>query len=122
MYYMRTHHQVAELRFPTSAAVPPSVLPLCGLLVEHAGSSQGGVGFQRSAGEVTCWVNLPTFKSNGRAVQMLNALAALVKLPSRVTTYLEMAQGSTRTAAKHLEVRICSFGGFLFLFSCLLVQ
>jgi hypothetical protein len=96
---------VAELRFSDAASVPASVLPLCGLLVAHAGSRRTGetVGFHRAAGEVTCWVNLPTFKSNGPLVKALNRLAALVKLPSRVTTYLEMAQGSTRTAAKHLE-------------------
>lgn len=83
----------AEFKFrgPTACTtdVPEPLLPLCGLLVQHESSC-------------SCWVNLPTFKSNNWFIQALDRLAALIKLPSRVTTYIEMAMGSTRGANSHV--------------------
>jgi len=53
---------------------------------------------------VSCWVNLPTFKSNGLLIRFLDKFAALIKLPSRVTTYIEMAMGSTNSAKAHVKM------------------
>ena len=52
---------------------------------------------------MSCWVNLPTFKSNGAFIRFLDRLAALIKLPSRVTTYIEMFMGSERPAGEHVK-------------------
>mmetsp|Transcript_34158 Transcript_34158/g.78917 ORF Transcript_34158/g.78917 Transcript_34158/m.78917 type:complete len:525 (+) Transcript_34158:490-2064(+) len=73
------------------AAVPKKMLPVCGLVVSHS-----------KANKCSCWVNLPTFKSNSLFVRFLDKLAAMIKLPSRVTTYIEMFMDSERTAAMHL--------------------
>ena len=72
---------------------------MCGLLVRHGGAQVG----EAHEGEVSCWVNLPTFKSNSRFVSLLAHVAALIKLPSRVTTYVEMAMGSTNAAKEYLQ-------------------
>eukprot|EP00622_Pseudochattonella_farcimen_P004273 FR739631.1.p1 GENE.FR739631.1~~FR739631.1.p1 ORF type:complete len:271 (+),score=28.82 FR739631.1:100-813(+) len=77
------------------ARVPSRMLNLCGLLVAHEGN-------ETEAGYCTCWVNLPTFKSNSWFIRVIDKFAALIKLPSRITTYVEMFMGSTRTASEHL--------------------
>ena len=51
----------------------------------------------------TCWINMPTFKSNSRFIRMLGKLAALIKVPSRVTTFVEMALGGSRNGTAHVE-------------------
>jgi len=73
------------------ARVPAKMLPVCGLIVSHS-----------EADKCSCWVNLPTFKSNSLFVRFLDRVAAIIKLPSRVTTYIEMFMGSERTAEDHL--------------------
>ena len=73
----------ADDRFPSK---------LCGVAVWHED--------MRSC---DCYVNLPTFKSRGLFVSALAKLASLLKIPSRVTTYLEMALGSTNPAESHVK-------------------
>lgn len=65
--------------------------PHCGIIVEHESSC-------------VCAINLPTFKMNGPLMAALQKLASLLKVPSRVTTYLELFLGSETPAAKHVEV------------------
>ena len=50
----------------------------------------------------TCWINMPTFKSNSFLIKFLNEFAGWVKIPSRVTTYLEMFLHSTRQGTEHV--------------------
>ena len=44
----------------------------------------------RSHDACVCWINMPTFKSNSLFIRAVAHLAALIKIPSRVTTFLEM--------------------------------
>ena len=46
-----------------------------------------------------CYVNLPTFKSRNWVGDVLAKIASLLKVPSRVTTYLELFLGSDHAAA-----------------------
>jgi len=95
---------------PTNGTVGgPTLFPkaLCGLAVDHASSCD-------------CWVNLPTFKAHSGLMALLARLAAVLKVPSRVTTYLEMALGSTNPAEAHVaplralgapHLRVATCGG-----------
>ena len=49
-----------------------------------------------------CWINMPTFKSNSLFIRAVAHLAALIKIPSRVTTFLEMALSSSRNGSEHV--------------------
>ena len=49
-----------------------------------------------------CWINMPTFKSNSLLIRFISQLAALVKLPSRVTTFVEMALDGSRNGTEHV--------------------
>ena len=49
-----------------------------------------------------CYVNLPTFKSRNWVGDVLAKIASLLKVPSRVTTYLELFLGSDHAAAAHV--------------------
>ena len=69
--------------------MPEAVDAVCGLLVEQP---EGCV----------CWINMPTFKSNSLLIRAIAALAALVKLPSRVTTFVEMALDGSRNGTEHV--------------------
>jgi len=80
---------VAKLTFGSCAAVPDGIDAVCGLLLEQA---EGCV----------CWINMPTFKSNSLLIRFIAALAALVKLPSRVTTFVEMALDGSRNGTEHV--------------------
>jgi len=85
---------VARLSFDSCAAVPSPTAAVCGLLVEHASASGG----------CDCWINMPTFKSNSFFVRTLSKLAALIKVPSRISTFIEMSMaGSGRDATAHVE-------------------
>lgn len=85
---------VARLSFDSCAAIPPGTAQVCGLMVEHAGGSAG----------CDCWINMPTFKSNSLFVRALSKLAALIKVPSRISTFIEMSMaGSGRDATAHVE-------------------
>jgi hypothetical protein len=87
-----------ELKYPNLAAVPASVHPLCGLMIQHG---KGGVGTSKP-GEVSCWINLPTFKSSSPLISFLDKFAALIKLPSRVTTFIEMSMANSVPAYEHI--------------------
>jgi hypothetical protein len=65
--------------------------PLCGIIVEHETSC-------------VCAINLPTFKMNGPLMDVLQKVASLLKVPSRVTTYLELFLGSETSASTHVSV------------------
>lgn len=71
------------------SAIPEKLMPLCGLVLQHSD-------------HCACWINLPTFKSNSFLIRTLDRVAAMLKLPSRVTTYVELFTGSTRTATEHI--------------------
>jgi hypothetical protein len=58
-------------------AIPKALRPLCGLVVQHPGSGPRG---DVVGASVSCWVNLPTFKSNGKLFQALDKFAALIKV------------------------------------------
>merc|ERR1719311_588273 len=49
-----------------------------------------------------CWINMPTFKSNSLFIRAVAHLAALIKIPSRVTTFLEMSLSSSRNGSEHV--------------------
>lgn len=80
----------AELKVPGKCALTPGMEEICGLVIQDED-------------ECTCWINLPTFKSNAWYVRLMNHVAALVKIPSRVTTYLEMVTSSTTDADGHVK-------------------
>eukprot|EP00947_MAST-08B_sp_MAST-8B-sp1_P001559 g1559.t1 len=91
---------VAEYSVPGKCFVnvPPALRPLCGLLVQHKDEAKGG-----GSESCSCWINLPPFKSNGWFVQAMGRLAALLKIPSRVTTYLEMFMKSGVTTTEYMD-------------------
>ena len=100
---------IARISFPTCAGVPPRTHAVCGLLLEAAN------------GSCACWMNMPTFKSNGVLIRTLSALAAAIKIPSRVTTFVEMALLSGRAASAHvapLRKAEAASGGAFELFVC----
>jgi len=67
----------------------PGLENICGLVLKQNDGCQ-------------CWINLPTFKSNSLLVRFLDEFAGWVKIPSRVTTYLEMFMHSTRNGTQHV--------------------
>jgi len=80
---------IAKLTFGSCAAVPSEIDAVCGLLVEQPDGC-------------VCWINMPTFKSNSLLIRFIAGLAALVKLPSRVTTFVEMALDGSRNGTDHV--------------------
>lgn len=81
---------IARLSFPTCVGVPARTHAVCGLLLEAAD------------GSCACWINMPTFKSNSLFIRVLSTLAAAIKIPSRITTFIEMALSSGRPATEHV--------------------
>ncbi|KAJ1455766.1 hypothetical protein M885DRAFT_518940 [Pelagophyceae sp. CCMP2097] len=88
---------VAEVSWPGKCSADEGGLlganfdaDLCGVAAQHAGSC-------------SCWVNLPTFKTRGSLVRLLAKAASALKLPSRVTTYVELVLGSANSAEAHVE-------------------
>ena len=81
----------AELTLPSCTSITSNagLTRVCGLVLEQVDSCQ-------------CWINLPTFKSNSLLVRFLEEFAGWVKIPSRVTTYLEMFMHSTRNGTQHV--------------------
>jgi hypothetical protein len=81
----------AELTLPSCKVITdnPGLTQICGLVLEHSDSCQ-------------CWINLPTFKSNSLLIRFLDKFAGWVKIPSRVTTYVEMFMHSTRNGTQHV--------------------
>ena len=58
--------------------------------------------FSEPDGSCVCWINMPTFKSNSLLIRALGKLAALIKVPSRVTTFVEMALSGSRNGSTHV--------------------
>jgi hypothetical protein len=94
------------------ADLPLEYLPFAGakLTLDSCEAVQSSKGLQQICGlvindgtECSCWINMPTFKSNSFLIKFLNKFAGWVKIPSRVTTYLEMFLHSTRQGTKHVE-------------------
>ena len=74
---------------------------------DHGGDEEHGHGHghdhgHAASGGCECYVNLPTFKSRNWVGDVLAKLASLLKVPSRVTTYLELFLGSDHAAAAHV--------------------
>ena len=87
---------------------------LCGVAVErgsgehchdgdcHSHDDGHGHDHGHAAAGCECYVNLPTFKSRNWVGDVLARIASLLKVPSRVTTYLELFLGSDHAASKHV--------------------
>jgi hypothetical protein len=80
---------LARLELGSCAMLSSEVEEVCGLVVEDAGGC-------------VCWINMPTFKSNSLFIRTMSKLAAMVKMPSRVTTFLEMTLSSDRNGSLHV--------------------
>jgi hypothetical protein len=81
---------LAKLTLDSCERMTPEVENVCGVVVRDA------------TGECTCWVNMPTFKSDSHFIRALGSIAALVKVPSRITTFVEMALSSGRNGTEHV--------------------
>ena len=81
---------LAKLTLGSCDMVSAEMEGVCGLVV------------QESDGRCVCWINMPTFKSNSYLIRMLGKFAALVKVPSRVTTFVEMALSGSRNGSTHV--------------------
>jgi hypothetical protein len=85
--------------FPFSAAevvtncstLDKSLLPFCGLVLDH------------NDGTCSCWINLPTWKTNGVLPQIIDTVAGWIKVPSRISTYYEMSK-MVPDAARHTRI------------------
>ena len=71
------------------AQLTPQIEGVCGLIIEEAHSC-------------VCWINMPTFKSGSRFIRALGKFAALIKVPSRITTFVEMALAGSRNGTQHV--------------------
>lgn len=67
----------AELKVKSCTEDLKESLPVCGLVVDHGDSC-------------SCWINLQTFKNGGIIPSLIDWFAALIKIPSRISTYYEM--------------------------------
>lgn len=83
---------LAELTVASCEKISDSGLQnVCGMVIAHADSC-------------SCWINLPTFKSNGPVARFIyDYMAPLLKMPSRIMTYFEMWMGSSRPASTHVQ-------------------
>jgi len=70
------------------SALEPALLPICGLVLDH------------NDGSCSCWINLPTWKTNGWLPHIIDKVAGWIKVPSRISTYWEMSK-MVADAAKH---------------------
>lgn len=85
--------------FPFSAAevvancseLDRSLLPFCGLVLDHAD------------GTCSCWINVPTWKTNGWFPKIIDIVAGWIKIPSRISTYYEMSK-MVPNAARHTAI------------------
>lgn len=81
---------LAKLTLGSCAQMNAEIEAVCGIVVQEAD------------GSCVCWINMPTFKSNSLVVRVLGHLAALIKVPSRVTTFIEMALSGSRNGTEHV--------------------
>jgi len=80
---------VARLTLPSCDGLGDEISGVCGLLIEEADSC-------------VCWINMPTFKANSLLIRFLSRFAAMIKVPSRVTTFIEMVLGGSRNGTEHV--------------------
>lgn len=73
------------------SALEGSLLPYCGLVLDH------------NDGSCSCWINLPTWKTNGWLPKIIDAIAGWIKIPSRISTYYEMSK-MVPDAARHTRM------------------
>ena len=82
---------IAKISLPScERLVPGGAGDVCGLIVEEADAC-------------TCWINMPTFKSNSLFMRFAAGFLAAIKVPSRVSTFLEMAFSATRSSTEHVR-------------------
>jgi len=82
---------MAKLSSPSCERLhAPEVEGVCGLVI------------QESDGGCVCWINMPTFKSNSLFIRFLARFAAMIKVPSRVTTFVEMTLSGSRNGTEHV--------------------
>lgn len=67
----------AELTTPTCSELTDDIKTVCGLIIEHGD-------------RCSCWINLPTWKTNGILPSIIDTIAGWIKIPSRISTYWEM--------------------------------
>jgi len=96
---------LAKLTLGSCEQMTPEVESVCGVVI-------------RDADSCTCWINMPTFKSNTLFIRALGAFAALVKVPSRITTFVEMALSSGRNGTEHVLPLRSSEGASFQLATC----
>lgn len=80
---------MALLTAPSCDDLSGKVAAVCGLIIQHRDSC-------------SCWINMPTFKSNSLFIRAVAKFAALIKVPSRVTTFLEMTLSASRNGTDHV--------------------
>jgi len=96
---------MAKLTLPSCEALTEQMTSACGLIIEEATSC-------------SCWFNMPTFKSNSLFVRAAGIFAALIKIPSRATTFLEMVLNAGVNGSSHLEPLVPKQGDSFSLVSC----
>ena len=74
----------AELKVKSCDQLTPAgALPVCGLVLDNGDSC-------------SCWINLQTFKNGGIFPSIIDYIAGLIKIPSRISTYWEMTTMDTK--------------------------
>jgi len=80
---------LAKLTLDSCEQMTPEIEAVCGLVV-------------RELEACVCWINMPTFKTNTLFIRALGLFAALIKVPSRITTFVEMALSGSRNGTEHV--------------------
>jgi len=81
---------MAKLTLGSCEQLTPEIESVCGLVI-------------REPDACVCWINMPTFKSDSVFIRLLARFAALIKVPSRVTTFVEMAMSGSRNGTRHVQ-------------------
>ena len=87
--YEYSPFSAAKLTLHTCDDLTPAMIDTCGLVIDGPTAC-------------VCWINLPTFRSNSLFIRGTAHLAALMKIPSRVTTFLEMTLWGSRNGSEHV--------------------
>jgi len=81
---------MAKLTLGSCDQLTAEIEGVCGVVVEAAD------------GLCECWINMPTFKSDSIFIRFLARFAAMIKVPSRITTFVEMALSGSRNGTMHV--------------------
>lgn len=100
---------LAELRLASCAHLSEAANATCSIVVENPDSC-------------SCWFNMPTFKTNSLLIRAIAKAAALVKIPSRVTTFVEMALSASRNGTDHAQPLRAVEGEAFRIFTCDVAQ